>query len=231
MCGADVTRAREYSVCESCWEKALTLSIRPPWCACCGLPFQMEEMAGEHLCGTCSVEMPPFAGARSFGYYTGVISRLVQGFKFERRRNLVGLLAPLLAATFGATWSRADFDLVVPMPLHPRRQRERGFNQAALLASWLSKSLVIPCSHGALARIRHTPPQVGLADAERFRNVRAAFECRRRALVAGGRVLLIDDVMTTGATVSSATEALCKAGARSVAVLTVARAVPGMGKL
>ncbi len=185
----------------------------------------------EHLCGACSVEMPPFAGARSFGYYTGEISRLVQGFKFERRRNLVGLLAPLLAAAFGATWSRSDFDVVVPLPLHPRRQRERGFNQAALLASRLAKSLVVPCSQGALARVRDTPPQVGLTDAERLRNVRAAFECRRQAPVAGRRVLLVDDVMTTGATASSATEALCEAGARSVAVLTVARAVPGMGRL
>ncbi len=231
LCGADVTRSRERSVCESCWEKVLNLSIGPPWCACCGLPFQLEQVDAEHLCGACVVEMPPFAGARSFGYYAAEISRLVQGFKFDRRRNLVELLAPLLAAAFGTTWTRADFDLVVPLPLHPRRRRERGFNQSAMLASWLSKVLVIPCSGGALARIRHTLPQVGLTDAERFRNVRAAFECRHRELVAGRRVLLVDDVMTTGATAWSATEALCDAGARSVSVLTVARAVPGMGKL
>ncbi|NWG12843.1 MAG: ComF family protein [Acidobacteria bacterium] len=228
LCGTAVTRTREQSVCRLCWEKVLSLDIRPPWCACCGLPFQMELPAEEHLCGRCTVEMPPYAAARSFGYYTAEISRMIQGFKFERRRNLAALLAPLLAAAFGSTWSRTDFDLVVPLPLHPRRRRERGFNQSALLASRLSMYLIIPCSEGALTRVRHTPPQVGLADAERSLNIRGAFTCGRRELVADRRILLVDDVMTTGATAASATEALRKAGAVSVAVLTVARTVPGM---
>jgi len=120
---------------------------------------------------------------------------------------------------------------MVPVPLHPRRKRERGFNQSALLAAGLEKYLVIQSLEGALTRIRHTRPQVGLADADRLRNLQNAFRCGRRELVDGKRVLLVDDVMTTGATASSATLALRNAGARSVAVLTVARAVPGAGRL
>jgi len=231
LCGAEVTRWRECGVCTSCWGRVLQLNLRIPWCACCGLPFQFEHEGAGHLCVGCSVGLPLFTGARSFGYYTAELSRLIQGFKFDGRRNLAQLLAPLLAAALASTWSRSDFDLIIPVPLHPRRHRERGFNQSALLAARLAKYLVLPYSERALTRIRHTPPQVGLADAERLRNLSGAFRCGRPDLVARRRILLVDDVMTTGATAASASEALRVAGASSVAVLTVARAVPGVGRL
>jgi ComF family protein len=181
-----------------------------------------------YLCGSCSVETPPFSGARSFGYYSAELSRLVQGFKFERRKNLAKLLASLQAAAYLETWRREDFEIIVPVPLHPRRRRERGFNQAALLAAALQEQLLLPHSESPLSRVRDTLPQVGLSDAERKRNLRSAFRCERPALIRNRRILLLDDVMTTGATAASAAEALLAAGARSVSVLTVARAVPGI---
>lgn len=229
LCATPVARLRDCSICGNCWERAVSLRLNPPWCPSCGLPFQMPLTDEGHLCGACSVQTPPFSGARSFGYYAAQLSRLVQGFKFERRRNLAKPLASLLAAACLETWRREAFDLVVPVPLHPRRRRERGFNQAALLAAALQEQLMLPYSESPLSRVRDTLPQVGLSDAERSRNLRSAFRCDRPALVRSKRVLLVDDVMTTGATASSATEALLAAGARSVSILTVARAVPGIG--
>ncbi len=215
-------------MCESCWGKTLQLEMVPPWCPSCGVPFQVFNPDVEHLCGDCTLETPPYSGARSFGFYRGELSRLVRGLKFDGRRNLVGLLSPLLARAFVRSWDRSQIDLIVPVPLHPSRRRERGFNQAAVLARHLARMLAIPLSEEALRRVCRTLPQVGLTDAERKKNVRGAFLCRRRELVDGRRILLVDDVMTTGATVRSASTALLEGGALRVSVLTLARAVPGV---
>ena len=228
VCSSPVSRMQDCGVCQPCWKNVLALRISRPWCPSCGVPFQSAAIESGCLCGECTLRMPKYAGARSFGYYRGELSRLVQGLKFENRRNLVGLLSPLLAQTFMNSWEREEIDMVVPVPLHPKRRRERGFNQAVLLARGLIRLIGLPLSEAALVRARNTPPQVGLTDAERRHNVRQAFRCDRMGLVAHKRLLLVDDVMTTGATVCSASEALLDAGARRVSVLTVARAVPGL---
>jgi ComF family protein len=228
ICAAPVARRQDCAVCDACWERALRLEIVKPWCPSCGIPFQTFDPGPEHLCSDCSRDLPPFSGARSFGYYRAELSRLVQGLKFEGRKNLSGLLSPLMAQAFVTSWDRSQVDLVVPVPLHPKRRRERGFNQAAILASGLARLTGIPCCERALMRVSPTAPQVGLSDSERERNVRGAFSCRRKELVAGKKLLLVDDVMTTGATVRSACESLREAGALRVSVLTLARAVPGI---
>ena len=215
-------------MCESCWEKTLRLQIGPPICPSCGIPFQIIDADSEHLCGKCSLDLPSFSGARSFGYYRAELSRLVRGFKFEGRRNLSALLSPLLAEAFSNSWDRAQFDLIVPVPLHPKRRRERGYNQSAILAHSLGRLIGIPADESALNRMSQTLPQVGLTDAERVKNVRGAFTCRKPDRVAGKRILLVDDVMTTGATVHSASRSLLEGGALRVSVLTLARAVPGI---
>jgi ComF family protein len=199
------------------------LKISPPRCASCGLPFQNFDKDSEHLCGNCMQQMPPYSGARSFGYYTAELSKLIQELKFQGRKNLVGLLAPLLAATFFDSWDRSDFDFIVPVPLHPKRQRERGYNQSELFARSLARYTAIPYS-SALLRVRSTLPQVGLTDTQRLENVRKAFHCRKPQEILKTRILLIDDVMTTGATVASAAQALIDGGAGRVSVLTLARA-------
>ncbi len=228
VCSAPVARRQDCGVCEPCWDKALRLEIVPPWCPSCGIPFQSFNADSEHLCGDCMLDMPPFSGARSFGYYRAELSRLVQGLKFQGKRNLSGLLSPLMAQTFVRSWDRGQIDLIVPIPLHPRRRRERGFNQAAVLAGTLARLLALPVSAAALVRVHQTLPQVGLTDAERAKNVHHAFGCRNPRLVARKRILLVDDVMTTGATVRSACGTLLEAGAMRVSVLTLARAVPGI---
>ncbi len=228
ICSAPALRQQDCGVCDVCWDTTLQLEINPPWCPSCGIPFQAFNPGTEHLCGDCTLEMPPYSGARSFGYYRGELSRLAQGLKFDGRRNLSGMLSPLLARAFVRSWDRGQIDVIVPVPLHPKRRRVRGFNQSALLARNLGRSLGLPVSEAALRRVRLTLPQVGLTDAERVKNVLGAFLCSKTALAAGKRILLVDDVMTTGATVRSAAQALLQAGALRVSVLTLARAVPGI---
>lgn len=226
ICSAAVARHQDCGICSDCWDKALALKIVPPRCSSCGLPLHNFEDNLDHLCGDCILQMPPYAGARSFGYYTAELGKIIQGLKFHRRRNLVNLLGPLLTAAFFESWSRDEFDLVVPVPLHPKRQRDRGYNQSELLARSLARQIAVP--HGrSLIRIRPTLPQVGLTDSERKENVRKAFRCSHPQQILKRRVLLIDDVMTTGATVASAAQALLDGGALRVSILTVARAGKG----
>ncbi|HSW37877.1 MAG TPA: ComF family protein [Acidobacteriota bacterium] len=149
---------------------------------------------------------------------------MIHGLKFQGRRNIAGLLASLMADLFSDSWRRDDFDYIVPVPLHPRRHRERGFNQSELLARHLSRLVDVPV-YRALRKIRATPPQVGLTDARRRENVRNVFLCIKPARIIGRRILLVDDVMTTGATVSSATRALLRSGCARVSVMTAARSV------
>ena len=211
-------------MCASCWDKALALQIKRPHCSCCGIPFHNFEEEAEHLCGNCILRPPPYAAARSFGYYTDELSGLIQGLKFQGRRNLIGLLAPLLASAFFETWGREEFDLVVPVPLHPKRRRERGYNQAELLARALSRKIAVSFCADAIVRIRPTLPQVGLSESQRQENVSRAFRCRDPQRISKKRILLIDDVMTTGSTAASAARCLVEDGALRVSVLTLARA-------
>jgi ComF family protein len=223
LCSASISRRRDCGICDSCWNKAIALRIVPPRCSCCGLPFQNFAAESESLCGDCIQQLPPYAGARSFGHYTSELSGLIQGLKFRSRRNLVVLLMPLLADTFFDSWKREDFDFITPVPLHPKRKCERGYNQSELLARSLAGRIAVPCNN-VLIRVRSTAPQVGLTNSQRLENMRNAFRCIAPAQILKRRVLLIDDVMTTGATAASAARALLEGGAWRVSVLTVARA-------
>jgi ComF family protein len=152
------------------------------------------------------------------------VRQVIHGLKFDGRRNLAGLLAPLLASVFFDAWDKSDFDYITSVPLHPRRRRERGFNQSELLAQELARCVAIPYLQ-VLKRVRYTFPQVGLTDSQRRDNIRNAFRCNNHQQIARCRILLIDDVMTTGATVAGAAQTLLEAGAGRVSVLTAARAV------
>ncbi len=228
ICSAPIARQQDCGICDACWKRTLGLRIRRPFCPSCGLPMPQPAAERDYLCISCSSRTPIYSGARSFGVYMSELSLLVQGLKFHGRRNLVHLCAPLLAAAFNESWDRSEFDCIVPVPLHSRRKRERGFNQAALLAHSLAGLIGVPCREPALSRTRRTQPQVGLSDPERFRNLKNAFRCNLPGLVDRKRVLLVDDVMTTGATVTNAGEALLAAGALRVSILTLARTVPGL---
>jgi len=200
----------------------MELRITVPCCASCGLPLPNFAESG-NLCLECVRTPPPYSGARSFGYYSAEMRQLIHALKFDGRMNLAALLGTLVSTAFFDSWKRDDFDFITAIPLHPKRRRERGFNQSELLARALERETGIPRVR-VLRRVAPTRPQVGLSNAQRRENTRNAFRCVRPARITGRRILLIDDVMTTGATASSAAQALQTAGAKKVSVLTAARA-------
>jgi ComF family protein len=198
--------------------------LAPRGCVACDLPLDDHETI---FCGGCAplVEeapaghRPPASAAAAY-VHAGPLADAVRRYKYGPRPELAGPLGALLAAAARPLAGRVD--VVVPMPLHPHRLRARGFDQAALLAHPVARILAVPCRTGALVRVRETPPQAGLDARGRADNVRGAFRVRRPALLRGLRVLLIDDVRTTGATLAAASEALCEAHVAEVRTLTLA---------
>jgi ComF family protein len=227
-CSSPVSRLREAGLCSSCWQRLLLLEIEAAGCVLCGLPLPGLEPGGTQLCIACASETPSYAGARSFGYYRGELGLCLRAIKFQGRRNLIPHVGPLMARTAAISFDRSSLDAIVPVPLHPVRRRQRGFNQAELLAHEVGCLLSVPVRPRGLARVRPTAPQVGLSHDERRANVRGAFSCPSTTAFEGMRILLVDDILTTGATAESAAGALRAAGATRVYVLSAARAVPGV---
>jgi competence protein ComFC len=192
--------------------------ITPPVCDGCGRP--LDDRSGGMLCPACAGVEARIDGIRSPFLFDGVLRRAIHEFKYNNLRAL----APVLAGMLHGYMMRNPLpgEVLVPVPLHPRRLRERGYNQSALLARELGRLSVAPVVEGCLVRRGYAPPQVGSAGvAERRRNVATAFACRDRRL-AGRKVILIDDVSTSGATLNSCAAVLKAAGAASVWGLVMA---------
>ncbi len=190
------------------------------FCASCRTPFANAfPLDDDGRCALCRSGATGFDAAYSFGAYEGHLRQLIHVFKYERVRTLARPLAEYLAAAYPR---EQRFGALVPMPLHWRRYWSRGFNQSALLARELGRRLGIPVAP-LVRRRRCTEPQAGLTNSRRRLNVAGAFAARGGA-ARFGRLLLIDDVLTTGATASACARALKRGGAGYVAVLTLARA-------
>lgn len=209
-------------------------ALFPPRCPLCDA---LVPAHGEP-CGSCARSLHRLEGdaflphlpggaiarCRSCLAYEGRLREALQDFKYQERFDLAQFLTEALACDAGMFGPQ---DSVIPVPLHPQRLRERGFNQAAILARGVGRALGVRIDLDSLVRVRDIPPQVGLERAERIGNVKGAFTVLpgRRGRIEGRKVLIIDDVLTTGATVGECARALRKAGAASVAALTVARAL------
>ncbi|MSP43079.1 MAG: ComF family protein [Alphaproteobacteria bacterium] len=203
--------------------------ISSPMCARCGLPFAfgMEEDA-EQECGACLADMPDYDRARAVFQYDDASRSMILAFKHGDRMEGAPAFAAWMARA-GADLV-ADADLIVPVPLHRKRLFRRRYNQLAVLALYLARLTAKPAMVDALARTRHTPPMGGLNRRERLHNMAGAIAVRdaRWANVAGSNILLIDDVLTTGATASACARGLRGAGAARIDILTLARVVrPG----
>jgi ComF family protein len=244
VCRDRLGAGRRDPLCGGCWQQIPR--IDPPLCQICGLPLPgalgaaLEggfmpapappgPVAVGPRCGACRSRPPEYAYARAAAPFGEVLREALHAFKFAGKRAVALPLGDLLAEA-GAAWPPArGADLLVPVPLHRDRQRQRGFNQAALLTERLGRLWGVAVAPHALERTAPTLAQTGLGGEERRRNVRGAFAVPRPATVRGRRVLLVDDVLTTGATADACAGALRRAGAAEVGVLTVARAVGGPG--
>lgn len=213
LCGDAGVRGRD--ICRACFGE-LPWNRRP--CPRCAAPLPPD--AEERLCGNCLKSLPAWDKAKSPLTYGYPVDRLIQRFKFDGDLPVGRLLAELLADYLAAGSERPD--CIVPMPLHPARLRERGFNQAVELARPVGKKLKIPVRLDLCARVRATDVQSKLDAAERKKNLRDAFAVKNA--VDGKHIAILDDVVTTGTTVESLTRTLKDAGARAVSVWCVARA-------
>lgn len=208
------------TICATCW--AQLDFITAPFCARCGLPFEVPAEPGTE-CGACIADPPPFNRHRTLWAYGPVSRALVLGLKhgdqIHTARPLAGFLARAAPDLFDSN------DVLVPVPLHKWRLLRRRFNQSAVIAMALSKQTGLPTAPQGLERQRATRSQGGLTAEQRRRNVTGAFAvpARQRPLIEGQRVLLIDDVYTTGATLRACCRALINAGAAQIDALTVAR--------
>lgn len=191
------------------------------FCTLCNTPFTNRFPLDEHgVCAACRSGLRGFDAAASFGFYEGRLRTLIHLFKYAGMKPLA---KPLGLYMERAVAVDSRFDMVVPVPLHWRKKWKRGFNQAELLARQMTERRGIPLVK-ALRRVHASDAQAGLSKTARRRNVQGAFQIRPGLSLAGQRVLLVDDVMTTGATASACAMALKRAGARHVMLLTLARA-------
>lgn len=222
VCRGHVPDAGELHLCRACRDR--NPPIGSPLCPVCGLPFATEGGI-DHPCGHCLATPRPFEAARSAVRFEGPVQELIHRFKYGNKVHLSRPLGLITADALSGFVPAGGADFIVPVPLHRRRLQERGFNQSQLLGRVLSKRWLIPLSVHNLRRIRWTEPQIGLSADDRRRNVRGAFQVADPSRFRGGRLILLDDVYTTGSTVSECARTLKAAGAGEVLVVTVARAV------
>lgn len=221
LCEKDLSAGSGPSLCGACSAQLCSTLITGPVCSLCGIPF-VSKASDDHPCSECASSPPPYAMARSVFTYEGPVKEAIHMFKFSGRATLGAPLGALLRLVKESL--PAPPELVIPVPLHIRRLRARGFNQSLLLAREAAKMFSSPLCYDNLKRSRHTEQQISLTHGERAANVAGAFVLQRPGEVEGRAVALVDDVYTTGATIKECARVLKKAGAL-VYSLTLARAV------
>ncbi|MBI2083741.1 MAG: ComF family protein [Deltaproteobacteria bacterium] len=210
-------------LCASCQEKFP--SLPSSYCSLCARPFFSPDPSEErgHLCGDCLVSKPPFEKVYPLGLYQGILADLVGRMKYRKEERIADLLGEWLGTKLQT--QDLSIDLIVPVPLHRERLRERGFNQAARISDAIGRILKIPVEKYDFVRVRRTPLQTTLNREERMKNLKEAFQVLDPKKIDGKKLLLVDDVYTTGSTLTAATKALLKVGVQSVSASVVARAV------
>ena len=219
ICHSFIPNAGRLHICQTCHDSLPLVSS--PLCPVCGIPF--IGTGSDHRCSSCLNNPPHFDTARAHFLYEGPIRDLIHSFKYNRKTHLRNPLALLTLEGMSAFLAGQKPHLIVPVPLHLSRLRQRGFNQAVLLGSAISHQLSLPMLPNALVRTRPTEPQIDLSAAQRRVNVKGAFTVSKPDQVFGKRILLLDDVMTTGSTMDECAKELKKAGADVVISATIAR--------
>ena len=220
LCREQRATPAEGFVCVKCWRQVRF--IKPPFCARCGVPFA-GEITTHFECTNCRDMDLHFCSARSAVVARGVVLEAIHRYKYSRALWFEPFLIDLFLRAALPVLRAEKWDLIVPVPLHHLKEREREFNQAERLASPLAQALALPLNPRLLRRIQPTRTQTLLTKAQRAENVRRAFARRDDSRLHGERVILVDDVFTTGATTSACARVLRAAGAGEVCVWTVAR--------
>jgi ComF family protein len=225
ICGDRRAPAADGYICSECQLRPGAIRfIRPPFCDRCGLPYD-GALTTRFECGNCGGVRLHFSAARSATIASGLVRDVVHRFKYRRQLWFEPFLAGLLLREL-QPWLRSHpTDLLIPVPLHPHREREREFNQSRLIATAIARATGLECAPRALRRTRITDTQTALSRERRVANMRKAFAIGDRFPLNGKRVILIDDVFTTGATTNACARVLRRAGAAEVFVWTVARGV------
>jgi len=222
VCSGSIESWDDGVACAECWDDpAITNLFVGDLCAKCGAQLSGEPATDQPRgCGMCGAL--PFTAARACGSYSGALEASILFLKVNP--HISPRLRTLIYRTFSEHRAAIESEIVLPVPLHKLRERRRGFNQAAIIAELISREFRLRYDDRSLARTRATDPhRAGMDAADRARSVARAFEVVRPRLIAGASVLLVDDVFTTGSTISAATQSLIEAGARQVSVLTLAR--------
>ncbi len=218
-CGQPPEQFSEIMLCQSCLSEVKLIS--GPLCRCCGRPFH-KNTAGDHLCGLCLQGHYHFDMARALVQYHPPITTIISRFKYHGQTCSLKSFRAIQQQLPGLNVLNQP-DLIIPVPLHFKRLQKRGFNQALLLARAFYPNHLQLIDFKVLERHRYTEPQTGLSGKIRRQNLKNAFRVKDKKIVAGRRVLLIDDVFTTGTTVNECAKVLKRAGAKEVRVLTLAR--------
>ena len=205
-------------ICSDCLQNVSLIST--PLCSVCGREMP-DSAAGDHLCGSCLRKRPPYSSARGIAHYQEPVASLLHSLKYQGDTSALPALQEIIALSAPA--APTEEDRIIPVPLYIHRLRQRGFNQALLLAQLFFPQRKNCILVDTLRRIRHTVPQTGLNGVARRKNMRKAFSVRNAKQVQGRKIILVDDVYTTGTTVAECSRVLFAAGAREVHVLTLAR--------
>lgn len=221
ICGGRRCGALEGYVCADCWIKGVRF-IKAPFCDRCGLPYQ-GEITISFDCSNCREMDLQFRYARSAVVAGGTVLEVIHRYKYNRALWFEPFLADVLVRQAEPLLNQERWDMMIPVPLHPVKQREREFNQAERLAAPLSRALKIPLRSDILRRTTETRTQTLLSRSERAANVRHAFALKTSDSLRGLKIIVFDDVLTTGATTSACARELRAAGAEDVCVWTVAR--------
>jgi len=207
-------------LCGECRESIRVISR--PFCSQCGLPTPGLALQSNGLCGRCLSAPPPYMRARYGVYYEGQLREALIRFKYYAALSLGNTLSDALTAAFHRHYEATEFDVIIPVPVHRKRLFKRGFNQAVILAAKLSSKAMLPLDRRSLIKLMDTVPQARLPKAERVKNLRNSFGILDNGNVREKRILLVDDVTTTGSTITEATKTLLKAGASQVDALVLA---------
>lgn len=219
FCDAAIVESDAF-LCDACSDSLDRVS--EPICVQCGLPVPGLAVQGSDRCGRCLATPPPYERARYAVYYQGALRDALLRFKFAGALHVAAALSQILTEAFRRHFQPGDFDLIVPLPIHRTRLIHRGFNQVVVLAQKLSQETGIPLDRTTFKKIKDTPPQVGLTRSARVKNLRSSFGIPRTDRIRGRKVLLVDDVATTGSTIAEAAKTIVRGGAERVDSLVLA---------